>query len=156
MIRRNVAKTSAMVIALLVFSIALAVPVVADDPELPDDTGPATHELDDPNMDHVVSCDHNFTWLDVTGDLYWGGATTCIGGAVDWINNQATLFVQNDDFGGWLQVDFVQPPVCFATSSCSARKWLGYEEDPEDHMIEYCHSIYHHSLVSWHCHYAIY
>ena len=146
------------VIGILLFLALTSPQTLADEPnepEIPKDQGPAVHELDDPQLDHVVSCSHGFTWFPYVGEVWWGGYTSC-SSAVDWISNRSKLFIWSDELGQWVEIGSVGTLMCYADYYCDAQEWLDYYLSGYDYMIEYCHSIYHHTLVTWHCHYALF
>jgi len=101
-------------------------------------------------LNHVVSCGNSFTWLDSAVDIYWGGYTVC-SSWVDVIQNQAWLYF--NWAGTWVVIDVGPYNECFNVSMCFSEKWAGFQI-PGDYLIEYCHSIFHHTPVNWHCHWA--
>lgn len=162
----QVMRLKTKVIWLTLFGVLLVVSsrdvALADDPPGPPPDkghGPVSEEEihnlspSGPGPDHVVSCDHHYTWLPVTGEVYWGGYTTC-SDSIEVISNQAYLYFWFNS--EWLFLGSAPDNDCFNASQCTSREWLG-SDIVGDFMIEYCHSMFHAPTpIDWHCHWALF
>jgi hypothetical protein len=95
------------------------------------------------------SCNNGYTFLPVSGNLYWGGYTSC-GQPILEIHQDARLFYDTEI--GWVEIDEIPLKICVGVSVCYSQKWAG-GAPAGWYIIEFCHAGFNtNGFFNWHCH----
>ena len=98
------------------------------------------------------TCGNRYTWVPVSGDIYWGGYTACQQPILN-INQQAWLYLYASETNQWYLVDSIPLKECAGVAYCYSTEWLGTNVPGAFWAIEFCHAGFNNNgSFPWHCH----
>ena len=104
---------------------------------------------------HTITCSVVWTWLPVSGAVYWGARTDC-NFPVTFNTCEAYLYWEPEPGAGYFYVDSTGFRDYDGQSTCWATDWYNYEA-AGNYLVEFCHAYWepnHTPQHGWHCHWG--